>query len=108
VHGAERGGRERFREENEEPCIGGTAGARSAMTAQEWSRSVVACLGVGKDPAGAAATCSSVGQGHSVRWARYAGVGARYADAGAWRWWSLGVDADVGGGHGVWTLTLLT
>jgi hypothetical protein len=35
------------------------------MTAQEWVRSVVACSGVGQDPAGAATTCSSVGQGHS-------------------------------------------
>jgi hypothetical protein len=42
---------------------GGTAGARSAIIAQESARSVVVCSGVGQDPAGAAANCSSVGRG---------------------------------------------
>jgi hypothetical protein len=46
-----------------EACMGGTAGARSAITAQESARSVVVCSGVGQDPAGAAANCSSVGRG---------------------------------------------
>jgi hypothetical protein len=85
------------------------------MTTQEWVRSMVACSSVGQDLAGAAATCSSVGQGHDVRWATSAGMGARYAGAGARQWRSLGVDADMGGGRrrhasggmGVWTLTLL-
>jgi hypothetical protein len=57
--------------------MGGTAVARSAMTAQESARSMVVCSGVEQDPAGAAATCSSVGQGHCVRWATSAVTEAR-------------------------------
>jgi hypothetical protein len=70
------------------------------MTTQEWVRSMVACSSVGQDLAGAAATCSSVGQGHDVRWATSAGMGARYAGAGARQWRSLGVDADMGADGG--------
>jgi hypothetical protein len=49
-------------------------------------------LGRGAGSGGSRGYLLERGQGHGVCWARYAGAGAR-------RWRSLGVDADVGEGR---------